>query len=539
MLLSLAAAMGAPPATSPVAPPPDLAANPPAETPVIRPDLPTLWVVGDSTAAKSNGNPHQGWGVPFADYFDPARVNVVNRARGGRSSRTFVTEGLWGNVVADLKPGDVVLLQFGHNDGGAINEERPGSNRPLRARGSLPGLGEETQDIVNALTGKPETVRTFGSYLRQMVAETKAKGAHPVVLSLTTRNLWKEGKVERASGHYRTWIRTLAEQQSVPFIDHTRLIADAYQGLGEMATKAFFPTDFAHTSPAGADLNASLVVAGLKGLRPGPLGDWLSAKGVAVEADRIGWLALPEPERPLLPSLVLLGDSTVRNGRGDGSNGEWGWGEPLAAWVDPEKLNLVNRAIGGLSSRTFRTQGHLARALMLVKPGDCVVLQFGHNDSSAVNDKERARGTLKGAGDATEEITNLLTGRPETVHTYGWYLRQAVREIRAAGATPVICSPVPRKIWKDGRIVRATDSYAGWARQVAEEEKVLFVDLNDRIAVRYEALGETTVNSLFADAHTHTSWAGAELNAAIVAEALRAAGVVIGLRSAMESPPVK
>ncbi len=528
--LSIGVAMGAQTPSSPSAPPPDLPANPAAVGPAIRPELPTLWVVGDSTAAKSSGNPHQGWGVPLADYFDPARMNVANRARGGRSSRTYVTEGLWASVASQLKSGDVVLLQFGHNDGGAINEEPPGSTRPLRARGSLPGLGEETQDIVNALTGKPETVRTFGSYLRQMVAETKARGARPVVMSLTVRNLWKDGKVERASGHYRAWIRALAGHESVPWIDHSRLIADAYQELGEAATKAFFPTDYAHTSPAGADLNASLVVAGLKGLRPALLGDWLSAKGAAVEADRIGWLNLPEPERLQLPSLVLLGDSTVRNGRGDGSRGEWGWGEPLADWVDPEKLNLVNRAIGGLSSRTFRTQGHLARALTLVKPGDCVVLQFGHNDSGAVNDRERARGTLKGTGEETESIENLLTGRHETVHTYGWYLRQAVREIRAAGATPVLCSPVPRKTWKDGRIARASESHGGWARRVAEEEKVLFVDLNELIATRYEALGEQAVNALFADAHTHTSRSGAELNASIVAEALRSAGVVVGLR---------
>jgi lysophospholipase L1-like esterase len=76
--------------------------------------------------------------VPFADYFDPTRVNVVNRARGGRSSRTFVTEGLWDQLMASVKPGDIVLIQFGHNDGGAINDTN-------RARGSLRGIGDETE----------------------------------------------------------------------------------------------------------------------------------------------------------------------------------------------------------------------------------------------------------------------------------------------------------------------------------------------------------------------------------------------------------
>jgi len=268
--------------------------------------------------------------------------------------------------------------------------------------------------------------------------------------------------------------------------------------------------------------NASLVVAGLKGLRKGPFGALLSAKGLAVEADSIGWLNLPEPADPGLPSIVLIGDSTVRNGRGDGEGGQWGWGDALADHFDPAKVNIVNRAIGGLSSRTFRTQGHWERALMLVKPGDWVVMQFGHNDSAPLNDDQRARGTIKGTGGETEVIDNLLTRQPEVVHTYGWYLRQNIREAKAAGATPVVCSLVPRKTWREGRIVRSgVDGYGGWARQVAVEEGVAFIDLNELVAQRYDELGAAAVDALFADPHMHTSRAGAELNAAMVAAELK------------------
>ena len=153
-------------AQTPAAPAPasDLATNPPATILPLNPALPTVFVAGDSTAAKNNGNPIQGWGVPFADYFDPAKVNIANRARGGRSSRTFITEGLWDQLLAEVKAGDCVLIQFGTNDGGAVNAEPPGSTRPLRARGSLPGLGEETQEIDNVLTKKHEVVHTFGWY---------------------------------------------------------------------------------------------------------------------------------------------------------------------------------------------------------------------------------------------------------------------------------------------------------------------------------------------------------------------------------------
>ncbi len=160
------------------------------------PRLPTIWVAGDSTAAAGTGETQQGWAVPFADYFDPAKINVVNRARGGRSSRTFITEGLWDSLIAGVKPGDIVLIQFGHNDAGALNDEPP---PPLRARGTLPGLGNETKEIDNVLTKKHEVVHTYGWYMSKMIAEAKAKGAMPIVLSLTVRDIWQDGRVERGS----------------------------------------------------------------------------------------------------------------------------------------------------------------------------------------------------------------------------------------------------------------------------------------------------------------------------------------------------
>jgi lysophospholipase L1-like esterase len=228
------------------------------------------------------------------------------------------------------------------------------------------------------------------------------------------------------------------------------------------------------------------------------------------------------PANPALPSLWLIGDSTVRNGRGDGANGQWGWGDFLARHFDLDKINVVNRAIGGLSSRTYLTQGHWERVLAAVKPGDFVMMQFGHNDNGALNDTSRARGTIKGVGEQSEEIDNLLTQQHEVVHSYGWYLRKFVADARAKGATPIVCSLIPRKTWQDGKISRNTDDYAGWARQVAAAEHVPFIDLNARIADRYDALGAAKVEPLFGDEHTHTSRDGAILNADIVVEGLRA-----------------
>ena len=236
--------------------------------------------------------------------------------------------------------------------------------------------------------------------------------------------------------------------------------------------------------------------------------------------------AQPEPADPTLPSLFLIGDSTVRNGQGDGANGQWGWGEPLAASFDAARLNVVNRAVGGRSSRTFLTLGHWDRLLPLLKAGDVVVMQFGHNDGGALNDEppgpHRARGTLRGIGEETREIDNVMTHQHEVVHTYGWYLRRFIADAKAKGATPIVCSPIPRKVWtSDGTIRRDRGDFAGWAAQVAAAEGVGFIDLNEMVARRYDELGTEAVTALFPADHTHTNRAGAELNAAMVVAGLK------------------
>jgi lysophospholipase L1-like esterase len=228
---------------------------------------------------------------------------------------------------------------------------------------------------------------------------------------------------------------------------------------------------------------------------------------------------LPVPADPKLPTLFLIGDSTVRNGKGDGDGGEWGWGEPLVALFDKTKINVVNRAVGGNSSRTYWSGGEWERVVVMLKAGDFVIMQFGHNDNGPLNDTFRARGSIKGIGEQTQEIDNLLTKKHEVVHSYGWYLRKFSADTRAKGATPIVCSPVPRKTWRAGKIVRGQD-YPKWAADVAKAEGVGFVDLHEIIAGHYDELGAEKVDPLFADEHTHTSLAGAEFNAACVVEGL-------------------
>ena len=228
------------------------------------------------------------------------------------------------------------------------------------------------------------------------------------------------------------------------------------------------------------------------------------------------------PANPNLPSLYLIGDSTVRNGQGTGAGGQWGWGDELAPLFDTSKINVVNRALGGTTSRTFY-RDLWPNVLAMLKPGDFVLMQFGTN-GGAVNDASRARGEIHGIGDETQAITNLVTGKFEIVHTFGWYEKQMIADARAKGATPMVCSLIPRNSWQaNGTAARyGADSAAGWARDAANSVNAPFIDLDEIIARQYDQLGQEKVNALFvAGAGPHTSLAGAQTNAICVVAGIK------------------
>ncbi|HEY4380834.1 MAG TPA: SGNH/GDSL hydrolase family protein [Acidobacteriaceae bacterium] len=258
--LTAQAPAAAKPAGVPDAPPQTNAA--PRRAP-LNPLLPTIFVVGDSTA--SNG-PNLGWGSHLGDYFDLNKVNVANRAIAGRSSRSYVDEGHWDSTLAEIKSGDYVLLQWGQNDGSDL-----GGTGSRNARGDLKGDGDATQDVmqtVGAKSGQTETIHTFGWYNRKYVADILAKGATPMFLSMTIHNTWKPD----ASGalHLALDMRfgpvmwKIAEDNHLAFIDMAPVEMTRMESVGKDKASTWFPIDWVHTSPEGADLNAQSVVIALE-----------------------------------------------------------------------------------------------------------------------------------------------------------------------------------------------------------------------------------------------------------------------------------
>jgi lysophospholipase L1-like esterase len=235
--------------------------------------LPTFHIIGDSTVRSGGGSGNWGWGERIAPYFDTNKINVVNQAIAGRSARTYFTDGHWKNTIASVKAGDVLIIQFGTNDGGKIGD--PANKN--RADG--PGFGDETVEDTKP-DGTKETVHTFGWYMAQFVTQSQAKGATVILVSpIPHKDKWETG---RDNESFARWDAQVAKAHNAFFFDLTMVITDAYKKIGAEKVATFYSDLRTHTGDAGAQFNAACVVAGLKSLTNNPLGNFFSEKAKAI-----------------------------------------------------------------------------------------------------------------------------------------------------------------------------------------------------------------------------------------------------------------
>ncbi|WP_421896685.1 rhamnogalacturonan acetylesterase [Marinoscillum sp.] len=236
----------------------------------------TIYLIGDSTMADYANNydegrdyyqtryPVTGWGQVFQPFFSTdlsvfsnlftADSAVVDdRARGGRSTRTFFQEGRWRSVYESLKPGDVVIIQFGHNDAAETKTER----------------------YVD--------IEGYKEFLRLYVTQSRQKGATPIILTPVARNYpWENNHLQNVHGEYPEAALEVAQELNTLFIDLNQLSMDAFSEVGrEYATQNYFmnldsgvyeaypngQSDNTHFQPEGARVVAGLVFVTMKTLK--------------------------------------------------------------------------------------------------------------------------------------------------------------------------------------------------------------------------------------------------------------------------------
>ncbi len=283
-------------------------------------DNPVLFLIGNSTmrtGTLGNGqNGQWGWGYYFPDFFDQEKITVENHALGGMSSRTFYNR-LWGEVIPGIRPGDWVIIELGHNDNGEYDSGR--------ARASIPGIGNDSLQIVIKETGEKETVYTYGEYMRRFVNDVKKRGAYPILFSLTPRNAWDDKDstiISRVNHTFGKWAKEVAESENVPFVDLNEITAEKYERFGKDKVKTMFYLDRIHTSEFGAKVNAQSAAEGLRKLENAYLKYFLKPE----EKDTI----TGKSRQPGRPVVFIIGDSTVKN-EDSGDDSMWYYTAILAS----------------------------------------------------------------------------------------------------------------------------------------------------------------------------------------------------------------
>ena len=249
-------------------------------------DKPRVFFTGDSTVknADKDDDGMWGWASQASIVFDESKITLINAARAGRSTRTFIKEGLWDRVYNSLRPGDFVTIQFGHNDICPITD--------AKARGVI-ASAKDTLHVYHMDNGTYEVVYSFGWYLKKMIDDCREKGATPILVSLTPRNEWPNGKIERRDDSYGKWYREVVEETGVEFIDLHNISADfldkkfakkklskdkekAKAQVAQIKEKAglYFKKDHTHASKLGAQMNAQSFAKGLKANKS-PLASYL------------------------------------------------------------------------------------------------------------------------------------------------------------------------------------------------------------------------------------------------------------------------
>ncbi|KUJ21178.1 SGNH hydrolase [Mollisia scopiformis] len=266
-------------------------------TPTSTPRIPTIWLAGDSTEAPGGGhNGTEGWGQYLQYSFPPSVAFVNNSAYAGRSARSFTREGRFEAIAEKVKPGDWVVIEFGHNDGGS-----PYPAADDNGRADCPGAGNQTCPTVYANVS--EIVLTYPTYLKDASEMYLSLGAKVILSSPTPDNPWETGNYSYTPDRftYYSWLSVTelgGPSAGVYFVPHGQYAAQAMKNLGPEIVDANYPMDHTHTAPYLADVVAQSFVLGLKCGTSG-LGGLVSNATARLEGSVLGTCILANGTLPI------------------------------------------------------------------------------------------------------------------------------------------------------------------------------------------------------------------------------------------------
>ena len=195
-----------------------------------------LHVAGDSTAAVLEAaDPRVGGGAVGGEHVRGVAIDAA--ARSGRSSKSYLEEGYWAALLERVQPGDLVLIEFGHND------EKPDAARATDA------------------------ATTFRDFLRRYVSDARARGGVPVLMTPICRRRFDGARIHQSHGDYPEATRQVASETQTPLVDMTEKTRELLERFGpDASAQLFAPDDNTHTNLRGARAIARLVAEGLREL---------------------------------------------------------------------------------------------------------------------------------------------------------------------------------------------------------------------------------------------------------------------------------
>ena len=395
-------------------------------------------LIGDSTQTNN-----AGYGRGFCANLT-AKVECVNMAKGGASTKTFREQGLWERSL-QTKP-DYMLIQFGHND--------------MESKDHLP---------------RQTTMAEYEANLRRYIDEARAAGIKPLLVTPLTRRYFEaDGKVHSDLLAHSETMKKVAAEMKVPLIDLQRDSIAYLDGIGEKASNTLAITkkdddgktifDKTHLDWKGSYVFGRIVAVGMGKAVP-ELSKYVRPQAATLPPEGVKAMKIIEGG-PV--KIVLVGDSTV--------NAEGGWGKGFCGVMTPN-VTCVNEALNGRSSKSFIDEGAWAKAL--ANKGDYYLIQFGHND-------------MKGKG--SERETD-----PET--TFAANIRRYIRDVRAIGGVPVVVTSLSRRNYRNGVLVQDLKDYSAAARRVGMEENVTVIDLNAMSVKLLEGMTQAQADEFDATGH--------------------------------------
>ena len=453
-----------------------------------------IYVMGDSTAvAYGNDNTIGGWGEYLVNYFN-SDVEIINKAEGGRSARSYLNQGRLNEVLDEVGAGDYVFIQFGTNDqrtdNNAFMEHAVMLGKP-DVNGiypTIPGIKCATpqyiydfykdSDYPYDTTFYPYESGTFKWYMKQHVDAIKKTGATPVLLTPMCRMFFdSEGKIVPHFGEndgYIEAVRQLAEEENIVCIDMYDITKSLYESYGVMTTQGLHnvnadgSVDLTHYNKFGANLIASKMADAIKS-------SVLTVRSCIINSS----VAVSKTDALKSANLYVVGSTTAAGANNDNMAVKSdGFGNYLQKYLS-DKISVKNLAVADATVKSYINTDEYNTFISSLSEGDYVVINFGENDANYINNVKEYNKYSYPSNNDTD------------IDSFSYYLyNNYIKPAKEKKAVIIVTTPASKRNFVDGSYVNDNNIYVENVISMVQKYSTFYVNLNSVTADMYNAMGE-------------------------------------------------